>query len=298
MAGDTVAGPSGGVLGNDAGLVGRDLIVKHSELARQFVSIGRHKRAGHDRKRWETVNWDDYRAHVPVGRSGPWRAGPVSSLPDSPEAILSNWVAEAEGLPPAPPGLNMALIHDQRGLVMSDVPAEIAGALPFLDAMAARARSRVLIAGLGLGIVPAWLLVNARVARIDIVEIDPHVIELITRDAGEPGAPNRWAADPRLHIWTGDAHTWWGFFALRGCALHDRCLGPDRFDGAFFDIWDTVSPGNLPSMHRLHRRFARQVDGRMWSWERPECEAMRARGQTLPRPCLIASETGYELEYP
>jgi hypothetical protein len=293
----TAAGPSGGVLGRDAGLITRDLVVKHPELARQFVTIGRQPRAGHDRQRWETVNWDGYRARVALGRSGPWQVTMVSSQPDDPAAIVSRWVAEAEGLPLTPAGWNTTLMHDKRGLVMSDVPGEIAGALPFLDAMNARARSRVLIAGLGLGIVPAWLLINAPVARIDIVEIDQDVISLVTRDSGKPGAVNWWASDPRLHVWHGDAHAWRPpqLVALRGCALHDRCNGPDGFTAAWFDIWDTVSAANLPSMHRLHRRFARLVTGRMWSWERPECEAMRARGQTVPRPCLV-SETGYPLE--
>jgi hypothetical protein len=38
----------------------------------------------------------------------------------------------------------------------------------------------------------------------------------------------------------------------------------------------------------LTRRFARHT-GRSWCWERPECEAMRARGQTLPN-CLFISD--------
>ena len=79
--------------------------------------------------------------------------------------------------------------------------------------------------------------------------------------------------------------------------VHDGpCGRPAKatWDAAFFDIWDTISPQNLPSMHRLHRRFARRC-GRMWSWERAECEAMRRRGQTAEHPGCFVSETGYTI---
>lgn len=292
-----ITGPSGGALGDNRGLVSRDLILKYPDLAREFVAIGRYPRAGHDRRRWESVNWGDYRARVRPGRScGPWHTEVVSSAADDPGAILSNWVTEAEGLPLTPPGWNMALYHAERGLVMSDVPAEIAGALPFLDTVAWWSPGhRVLIAGLGLGIVPAWLLAKTGVSRIDVVEIDRDVIDLITGDRDQRFAPNSWAADPRLHIHHGDAHTWWpGRQPRRGCCLHTDCvLWPNsRWQAAFFDIWDLVTPANLPSMQRLTRHYARRLY-RMWSWERPECEAMRRRGQTLDRPYCYVDEDGY-----
>ena len=124
------------------------------------------------------------------GGSGHRCPGPVTWPVDSPEM----------------PASRPAVYHQDRGLVMSDLPAEIAGALPFLDYAAGQPRPvQVLIAGLGLGIVPAWLLAHASIAGIDIIEIDADVIGLITRGCRERGAPNQWAADPRLHIHHGDA---------------------------------------------------------------------------------------------
>lgn len=302
-----ISGPSGGVLGNTGGAVSLDVLQKHPGIARQIVTIGRYPRAGHDRARWETVRWHDYRAQVGIGgRSGPWHiwAHEVRDGDDGdPGNLVTAWITEAEQLPAVPPGVYTELLHDQRGLVMSDVPAEICGALPFLDYVADDlyqppeaphyARPRVLIAGLGLGIVPAWLLTYTDVARVDVVEIDPDVISLV---AGDPYAREHWAADRRLHIYLGDACTWWPGHSP--CLLHSpgwACCQPgDRYDAAWFDIWDTVSPHNLPSMQRLTRRFARRC-GRIWSWERPECEAMLARGQTLERPCWV-DETGYPSE--
>lgn len=53
VVGDVITGPSGGALGKDRGIISREVLEKHPDLARQFVTIGRHRRAGHDRKRWE-----------------------------------------------------------------------------------------------------------------------------------------------------------------------------------------------------------------------------------------------------
>lgn len=132
---------------------------------------------------------------------------------------------------------------------MSDLPAEIAGALPFLDYTAGQTgRLRVLVAGLGLGIVPAWLLAHASIARIDIIEIDADAIGLIIRGCLEQGAPNQWPADPRLHIHRGDAHTCWPGPARRhGCAVHGDCVlqADCTWHAAFFDIWDGISPVQL-----------------------------------------------------
>lgn len=294
MASPDVRGPSGGVPGDSRGMVSRELCEKYPGLARQVVTIGQHPRAGHDRRRWETVNWDDYRAEVGIWQArGSWAIVPSQSRPGD----LTSWIARAQAMPVTPPGRwHTALVHRDRGLVMSDVPAEVAGALPFLDYAAGQPRRlRLLIAGLGLGIIPAWLLGHASIARIDIIEIDADVAGLITSGYREEGAPNQWAADPRLHIHHGDAHAWWpGPADRRGCATHRSCVLPagSTWHAAFFDIWDGISPANLPSMHRLTRRYARRV-GKIWSWERAECEAMRARGQTLRRPHCFVSESGY-----
>jgi hypothetical protein len=295
------AGPSAGELGrHDRHDLDPQLIAKHPELARKIMTIGCHPRTGHNRDRWAGVDWRDYAALVGIPqRRGPWSVQIVESEADSPDA----WVSEACGMPHVP-GWYTALVHDQRGLIMSDLPAEVAGMLPFFDRLTAHAavlpppvwspsgQVKVLVGGLGLGIVPAWLLANVPVQRIDVVEIDADIITLIT---GDPAARDWWAADPRLHVHLGDIHTWRPGPAS-GCQLHPACRPASDWHAAWFDIWDTVSTGNLPSMHRLHRRFGRRVSWQM-SWERPECEAMRARGQTLPHPgrpqVCRALEDGY-----
>lgn len=280
------AGPSGGILGTGGGMLPMEILEKHPGIAKALVTTGKYPRAGHDRARWEGIDWSSYRARVGIGgRSGPWRIWAHEIRPGDPANLLTDWVAEAEGLPPAPPGVYTELLHDDRGLVMSDIPGEIAGCLPFLDHAATVGRGKFLIAGLGLGIVPAWLLAFAAPWRIDVVEIDPGVIALTTaaaRACEEPG--KSWADDPRLHVHQADAHTWWPV-NRRGCALHDDCelWANATWHAGWFDIYDLVSPHNLPSMTQLEDRFAPRC-ARTWSWERPECEAMLARGQVLEHP--------------
>lgn len=304
---DMIAGPSGGILGKKDGGLRADarLAEKHPDLARQVLTFGKQPRAGHDRERWETVRWHDYRAQVGIpDREGPWRITCADSTGGTVSEKVHRWMAEAEQIP-WEPGVYTILEHDERGLVMSDLPGEIAGALPFLDYVAddlwqppeapRYARPHVLIAGLGLGIVPAWLLRYTGVARIDVIEIDPDLIRLTTRAARSCADPGRsWADDPRLHIHHADAHDWQPS-GQQGCALHGSCaalLLPARWDAAWLDIWGTISAANLPSMDLLEARYGPLCD-RVWSWERPECEAMRDRGQTVEGPSCWVDETGY-----
>jgi hypothetical protein len=238
------------------------------------------------------VNWLDYRAQVGVpDREGPWRITAADSTEGTISETVHRWAAEAEQLP-WEPNVYAILEHDERGLVMSDLPGEIAGSLPFLDHAAGLGASRILIAGLGLGIVPAWLLEHTKAWRIDVIEVDADLIRLTIRAArmcADPG--HSWADDPRLHIHHADAHTWWP--AGQHCALHQWCrVWDQRWDATWLDIWDLVSPHNLPSMDQLEARYG-PVSDAIWSWERPECEAMLARGQTQEGPTCWVDETGY-----
>jgi hypothetical protein len=286
---ELITGPSAGITGGESQHTwSRAFIDGSPELAKALIQSGRRPRAGHDRKRWETVNWDDYRAHVGVcGRKGPWRVEMVEDKPGEP----SQWVAEADGLPFVP-GWYTALAHDERGLVMSDLPAEIAGCLPFLDRVQAENTAHILISGLGLGIVPAWLLRNCPVIRVDVIEIDSDVIDLVARDEA---AKETWAADPRLHVHLGDALTL-RLGCRQGCALHGDCVPPIWFGAAWHDIWDQPSAENLLSMRRLHRRFGTKAGWQM-SWERPECEYQRRHPRVRRGLCIISEDLGLEASH-
>ncbi len=137
------------------------------------------------------------------------------------------------------PGVYTQLVHDQRGLVMSDTPAERYDHAPFVRA----AKGDVLISGLGLGMCIGAVLKKPEVSSVTVVEVDPDVIALV--------APHY--TDSRLSIVNADAREW---TPPKG----------RRFGAVWHDIWDNICGDNLPEMHKLNRRYGRRADWKgCWS---------------------------------
>jgi hypothetical protein len=147
------------------------------------------------------------------------------------------------------PGTYTRLDVDGR-LWMSDTDDEKRDhAEPFWEAQ--RRGGRVLIHGLGLGMVVKAVLALPQVEHVDVVEIDPRVVKHVgPHYAGE-----------RCTIHLGDALT------------HQWPAGA-RWDVVWHDIWPTITGDNLPQMHRLHRRFGRRA-GWQGSWARWHAERGR-----------------------
>lgn len=118
-----------------------------------------------------------------------------------------------------------------------------------------RAR-RVLINGLGLGMVLQAALTYDHVTRVDVVEKDERVIKLV--------GPH-YTTDPRVNIVHADAFERMGNWET-GPAL--------RWDVAWSDIWSEISADNIPGMDRLHNYYRKRS---RWHgmWCRKECLAMR-----------------------
>ena len=169
-----------------------------------------------------------------------------------------------------PEGTYTRLLHGTT-VVMSDTPDEIRDHMPFV----ARARGRVLVHGLGLGMVARALLRNPEVNHVTVVEASPEVLRLvgphvqpegpgILFEPAEPAPPRKGRVvleAPRLRLVFGDAFTW-------------QPPPVERWDAAWHDIWPYISRENLPEMARLHRRFGGKVAYQA-SWARYECERMR-----------------------
>jgi hypothetical protein len=128
--------------------------------------------------------------------------------------------------------------------IMSDSPAEISDHMEFID----RAYGRILINGLGLGVVANALLQDEKrdcIEHIDVVELNPEVIELVSYYFKD---------DPKITIHQGDAYTFeWPHDAYWHCAWHD--------------IWYTINPDDLPLQDKLHNKYKNRVQ---WqdSWHR------------------------------
>lgn len=130
---------------------------------------------------------------------------------------------------------------------MSDIPCEINDHLPAII----RLRGRVLIHGLGIGMILKAAITNPRVKHVDVVEIDSDVIRLI-------GNSYR---DPKVTLHLGNAY--------------DVHFAPgERWNVVWHDIWDRITPANLSGMAHLMKRYARRCDWQgAWGFE--QCEYMK-----------------------
>lgn len=139
-------------------------------------------------------------------------------------------------------------LYRDGALWMSDTPDEKRDHYEVLRRAGAMRAERVLINGLGLGMIVNALLQLDHVAHIDVVEIDADVIALV----GEHYQAAATAAGKSLTIHHGDAYT--------------IAWPPGtRWDVAWHDIWVSLCTDNLDTMAVLHRRYGRRT-GWQGSW--------------------------------
>lgn len=138
-------------------------------------------------------------------------------------------------------------------LEMTDTPMEQASNREFVQ----NAHGRVLVFGLGLGMVLHPVLRYVADAHVTVVERNPNIIKLI--------APTLARYRKRVTIIEGDADTW---LSEKG----------DVWNTIYFDIWPTISSDNLPQMGRLLRRaipWKDRSDPKFWigCWQRDYLKA-------------------------
>jgi hypothetical protein len=147
-----------------------------------------------------------------------------------------------------PPGTYTRL---RRGgtLVMSDTPNEMSDHYDIVR----EATGKVLLNGLGLGMVLKNVLLKEEVTEVTVVEVDPDLIQLV----------GPYYDDKRVTILCADALT---FKPPKG----------KRYNAVWHDIWDDICIDNLEEMGTLHRKYGRRTD---WqgSWCRGLCELHRDR---------------------
>lgn len=179
-----------------------------------------------------------YQVCLPEGVQGPWRVEKFTITPGS-EMDLFNLRLAIHGSSNrgVSPGEYTCLVHNKRGIVMSDTPAEIQDHRGFFWRVEIKDARRVLINGLGLGMSLRWALLQPHVEHVDVVEIDKDVIDLVG---------SHYTTDDRLTIHHGDAYTYqWP----RGI----------KWDVAWHDIWDNITTDNLEGMEKLNRRYGHRV---------------------------------------
>lgn len=143
-----------------------------------------------------------------------------------------------------PPGTYTKLVvgddPDRELLWMSDTPAEKRDHIEAVRAMDAFEAKRVLINGLGLGMVLAAALSFDHVEQVDVVEVNPQIIELV--------GPY-YEKDHRVRIHQADAYE-----------QAKRWPTGTRWDVGWSDIWMNISTDDLAGHARLNRSYGRRCD--------------------------------------
>lgn len=196
--------------------------------------------------------YDKYKvaSWLPTGAAGDWTISRFTVTPKDEELGRLHAAVSRSSFGRFTPAGDYTWLKHRGHTIMSDTPDEISDHLGAIH----RARGRVLIHGLGLGMVAAAVLRKPEVAHVTVVEIDADVIQLVS-----PHLTTAFGA--RLDVVHADALTW---KPPRGAA----------WDVAWHDIWPNICEDNLDEMKKLHRRFGRRA---AWqgSWSRELIEEMR-----------------------
>jgi hypothetical protein len=128
------------------------------------------------------------------------------------------------------------LVHKERGVVMSDTPAEMSDHSYFVR----KAKGSVLINGLGLGMVLYNCALKEEVSKITVIEIDADIIELV-------GSQYKNQFDGKLNIIHSDALE---YIPPKGI----------RYDCVWHDIWDNICLDNWEEYKKLHRKYGRRCN--------------------------------------
>ena len=183
----------------------------------------------------------------PAAEHGRLRLGPivVSEHAAQIEALCAIFGGHGRGCPAgAYTGLWIA-----NYLWMSDTPDERRDHIEFvLDVLRAR-RTRILVTGLGLGMVVRGLATVPSVTHIDVVENDLDVVALVgplvTAYAAERGT--------QVRVHTGDALAGWRALP----AWDDEPTW--RADAAWHDIWPTICADHWADMKAIKRAYRGRV---------------------------------------
>ncbi len=187
---------------------------------------------------------------VPDGKCGPWTID-TKTISEHEVLLFNMRAARDNPISIIRPGTFKRLRHEKRGVVMSNTRMEV---LTNIDAYHA-ATGRVLINGLGLGMLLEGILTKPDVTHVRVIEIDPDVIALVGPHFKE---------DKRVEIIQADAYEY-------------RPAKGERFNYVWHDIWDFIGADNLPLMAHLGRRYGKRVSDAQGFWGRDVIRADQRR---------------------
>lgn len=135
-------------------------------------------------------------------------------------------------------------LYRRGGLWMSDTRDERRDHADFVRECARRGAERVVVSGLGLGMVARVLTIVPTIREVDVVEIDPDVIALV----GPTLEKLYREAGIAFSIWEGDA-------------MNPGALFPKgtRWDAAWHDVWQSICADDYEEHKLIRRRYGRRV---------------------------------------
>lgn len=148
-------------------------------------------------------------------------------------------------------------LHVGGQLMMSDTTMERRTNHAFV----CHAHGRVLVAGLGIGLILEAVLAKPEVETVTVIEKYQDVVYLVA-----PSYLDRYA--DKLTVICADIFAW---------RPVPKCM---TYNVIYFDIWPDITRCNLPDMGRLHRAFRRHLDKTdpeawMDSWQRDYLKAVQ-----------------------
>lgn len=183
---------------------------------------------------------------VPNGTSGDWKIDRFSVSEENAKLFNVRQSISMGGISAGRrinPGTYSRLSRDQV-VIMSDTPAEKRDHIDFVRG----AVGRILIGGLGMGLVLNAVARKEAVIHVDVVEIDDGPIALVWDFYKE-------RFDGKINL-------------IQTDLLEFKPKGFDLYDSAWFDIWDDICSDNWEEYKLLMRRWARKSKMKD-CWARP-----------------------------
>lgn len=176
----------------------------------------------------------DYKVEVPEGKSGIWEIKRFEVKREDFYKQIGSFYSSGGRF--VPEGIYTSITRNGK-CIMSDTPDEFRDHIHFVY----KATGEVLIVGLGLGMVINAILQieHKEKVHITVIEKDQDVLKLV-QPHYEKKFPNQ-ITFIQANIWD------W------------KPPKNQKWDYAWFDIWDNLCMDNLEEMAKLHRKFARKV---------------------------------------
>lgn len=149
------------------------------------------------------------------------------------------------------PGTYTKLTYDNKRFIMSDTPAEIRDHHSFIY----ESHGKVLIAGLGIGMVLNAVASKEKVEKVTVVEVSQDIIDLVWSHYKKKFGD-------KIELIQDDILEW------------KPPKGYNLWDCAWFDIWDNICQDNWEEYKLLMRRYARKVTDFKGCWARDEIMRM------------------------